>query len=236
MTAFLIIAGLVILVWLAYQATPDGFKFFPDRRRKDAFSRSELVSALLKLDDASLSTLFEIYKNEFGPGPARYARQTYKKWKSGEVRAANQTFRRLFEHMPRVMPFDLKCEVLRHFMEEFAAKDHHEIRVTTSDWEQKLKPLVHQMITKAFTSQLPAEVEKKLAWLGEGDMQAAQEILRRSQVEESRIMVSDLQNEFNAINRLLSEPGLRPRVKHVLEFPYGTITLHISREAKANGR
>lgn len=219
------------MVGILYWSINGGFNFFANGRRSDAFSRSELVSALLKLDDSSLSTLFELYKKKFGPGPARYARQTYKKWKSGEVRAASQTFRRFLIHMPKVMSFDLKCEVLRHFMEEFSAKDHHELKVTTADWEEKLKPLVHQMITKAFTSQLPAEVEEKLAWLGEGDMQAAQEILRRSQVEESRIMISDLQSEFIAINRLLAEPGLRPRVKHVLEFPYGTITLHISREA-----
>jgi deoxyribose-phosphate aldolase len=60
-------------------------------------------------------------------------------------------------------------------------------------------------------------------------MQIAQEMLRASQAEESRIMASMLRDEFLNIEKLLAEEHLKPRVKHVIRFPYGTISLNIRR-------
>ncbi|MGD9588470.1 MAG: hypothetical protein AB7Q37_04690 [Pyrinomonadaceae bacterium] len=171
----------------------------------------------------------ELYKKEFGPGPARYARRTIAKWRTGKVQPATQTFERFLVHLPKVMSYDLKCEVLRHFMEEYASKETYELDVTTEEWERKLEPLVRQIIEKAFTAQLPFEVERQLEWLGDGDMQAAQSILRASQAEEGRIMVSTLRDEFYAMEELLDQQHLKPKVTHMLEFPYGTIRLNVRR-------
>ena len=86
-----------------------------------------------------------------------------------------QTYERFLLKLPKVMTYDLKCEVLRHFMEEYTPKDEYELDVNVDDWEKKLTPLVKQIIEKAYTAQLPIEVERKLHWLGEGDMIAAQD-------------------------------------------------------------
>lgn len=196
---------------------------------KKKMHRSHLVSVLLHLDERSMAELFDLYKKEFGPGPARYARKTYRKWKSGEVTPATQTFRRFLLHLPEVMSFDLKCEVLRLFMEEYAKKDAYALEVTSRDWEEKLTPLVHQIIDKAYTATLPAEIERKLRWLGEGGMEAAQHLLRHSQAEESRIVVSMLREEIKGIEMMLEEQHLDPKVRHTLKFPYGTIDLNFKR-------
>ena len=42
-------------------------------------------------------------------------------------------------------------------------------------------------------------------------------------------MVSMLHEEFDGIERLLAEEHLKPKVTHVLKFPYGTIELNIKR-------
>jgi hypothetical protein len=202
------------------------FSRYQDSRK---YHKSVLVRVLLNLPEATINDLLDMYKREFGPGPARYARRTFRKWKEGHVQPATQTFERFLVHMPKVMSYDMKCEILRHFMEEYAAKDEYELDVTTDDWEQKLDPLVRQIIDKVFTAQLPDEVERQLKWLGDGDMVAAQEILRASQAEESRIMVSLLHDEFLAMEELLGHRHLKPRVTHVLEFPYGTIKLNVRR-------
>jgi hypothetical protein len=112
------------------------------KKKKNEFHDSTLVSTLVGLNDSALSDLLGLYKKEFGPGAARYARRTLKKWRAGEVQPATQTFERFLLHLPKVMSFDLKCEVLRHFMEEFAAKDNYELDVHTDDWDAKLDPLV----------------------------------------------------------------------------------------------
>jgi hypothetical protein len=227
---YIVLVGLLaVFAWFGF-GSRGAFRRFT--RNGDEFHDSKLVSVLVGLDQAALSDLLSLYRKEFGPGPARYARKTLQAWRSGKVRPARRTYERFLLHLPKVMSYDLKCEVLRHFMEEYAAKEAYELDVSTDDWELKLAPLVRAIIDKAFTTQLPIEVERKLAWLGEGDMRAAQEILRSSQAEEGRIMVSQLSEEFANIDRLLSESSRKPKISHMLEFPYGTIRLNIK---KRNG-
>ncbi len=226
---FLIILGLI--AFTIHKGLPDFGMLSWRKSPKSAskFHNSKLVGVLLGLDKEELEELLALYKKEFGRGAARYARKTYQKWKSGEVRPVTQTYERFLVHLPKVMSFDLKCEVLRTFMEEFAPKDNYELKVTTGDWEEKLTPLVWQIIDKTYTAQLPLEVERKLRWLGDGDMRLAQDILRRSQAKEGEIVVSMLRAEFANIENLLGEKHLNPKVTHELKFPYGTITLSIKR-------
>ncbi len=219
----LIIFTVIAVQWLLTR--PRSFRHRSDPR----FKQSKLVSVLLGLNDRSVGELMELYNKEFGPGPARYARRTFNKWRTGKVQPATQTYERFLVHLPKVMSFDLKCEVLRHFMEEYAAKDIYELDVYTDDWEEKLTPLVRQIIDKAFTAQLPIEVERKLKWLGDGDMEAAHEILRRSKAEEGRIMVSMLRDEFLLFEELPANDTFKPTIRHDLKFPYGTIEMNIRR-------
>jgi hypothetical protein len=226
---FVIVVGLIVLIVQKRLLKYDPLFWGGSSKSDRQFHNSKLVRVLLGLDEEEIEELLALYKKEFGQGAARYARKTYRKWKSGEVRPVTQTYERFLVHLPRVMSFDLKCEVLRALMEEFAAKDNYELKVYTDDWEEKLTPFVGQLIDKAYRAQLPVEVERKLRWLGDGDMQLAQAILRRSQAEEGKIVVSRLREEFANIEKLLAATHLKPRVTHELKFPYGTITLSIKR-------
>jgi hypothetical protein len=190
---------------------------------------AKLIKTLLTLDEQTLNQLFDLYKKEFGTGAARYARKTYQKWKEGRVRPNNQTFNRLLVHLPKVMGYDLKCEVLRRFMEEHCSKENYELTVYTDNWEETLAPLVKEIIDKPYSAQLPKNIEEKLQWLAEGEMQIAQDILKKSQIEEGKIAVSMLRQEFYNIENLLTETADRSKVTHILKFPYGTITLRIKR-------
>jgi hypothetical protein len=58
-------------------------------------------------------------------------------------------------------------------------------------------------------------------------MQAAEMILKKSQVEEGKIAVSMLREEFENIEHLLANTKGRRKVTHKLKFPYGTINLEI---------
>jgi hypothetical protein len=222
-----LIAAMVILASIAGFLRFKYTRFRAEQQRQNRLRPAGLVSALMNLDAGSLDALLALYKEEFGPGPARYARKTLQKWKSGEVQPASQTFERFLVYLPTVMSFDMKCELLRHFMEEYAPKDHAELQLYTDEWEEKLDPLVRRMVDKAFTAQLPAEVERQLEWLGDGDMQAAKKMLRHSQAAEGEIMVSMLRDELETIEKLLAERHLKPKVTHVIKFPYGTINLYV---------
>jgi len=223
-----LIAFIPILALLAYYLVSERIKsarFWKERK----YHTSKLVAVLLGLDDEAVEELLALYKQEFGSGAARYARRTLEKWKTGKVQPASQTYRRFLVHLPKVMSYDLKCEVLRHFMEEYASKDNYQLDVHIDDWEEKLKPLVQLIVERAYTAELPVEVERQLQWLGDGDMQAAQKILRSSQAEEGKIAVSMLRQEFSEIEKLLSE-DVKPKVRHTMRFSYGTIELNIKRK------
>jgi hypothetical protein len=217
--------GIVFILYLLYIAKFSSFSSFS----RPTSHHSEILKVLLDLNENSLNQLLKLYKESFGTGAARYARKTYQKWKDGKVRPNRQTFERFLLHLPKVMSYELKCEVLRHFMQEFCAKENHSLTVYTDDWEKPLTPLVKQLIEKPYQAELPSEVQKKLTWLADGEMQSAREILRQAQIEEGKIAVSMLREEFSNIEKLLAETHLKPKVTHQLKFPYGTITLNIKR-------
>jgi len=142
-----IVAAIGSLVWVGRGLLEKNF--FGRDHEKNRFHRTELMTVLLNLDDDAVGELLDLYKQQFGTGPARYARRTLQKWKTGKVRPATQTFERFLIHLPKVMSYDLKCDVLRHFMEVYANKETYELDITTDDWEEKLAPLVRQIIDKA---------------------------------------------------------------------------------------
>lgn len=201
--------------------------FRPRKKREEKIHHKEILKVLLGLNDEKLNELLELYKQQFGTGAARYARKTYLKWKEGEVRPIKQTFERFLIHLPKVMDYDLKCEVLRHLMEEYCAKDKYNLTVYTDDWEETLEPLVRKIIDKPFNATLPKQIEKRLKWLAEDEMQIAESILKKSQVEEGKIAVSMLREEFANIHNLLENSKGKARITHELKFPYGTINLEI---------
>jgi hypothetical protein len=194
-------------------------------RRPDA----DMVKVVLSLEQKTLEDLFTLYKREFGAEAARYARRTYNKWKSGEVRPNRQTFNRFLVHLPSVMSFDLKCEVLRKLRQEYCARADYELTVDTRSWREDVAPLVEEVVQKSYTAQLPRYVERKLRWLAADDMQLAHSILAESQAQESRNALFLLEREFDNIEQLLQATGARGEVTHTVRLPLGTITLTVER-------
>lgn len=203
------------------------FGFGDSRPVRDQFHRRELMKVLLAMDEASLDKLFGLYRERYGDGAYRYARKTHLEWRAGSVRPVTKTFERFLVDLPRVMSFDLKCEVLRRFMEEFTTRENVEMDVTTDDWDEKLTPVVNRLIERNYTIRLPAEVERRLRWLGDNDMQSAAVILSRAMADESRIAVSMLHEEFVGIENILSHERLRARVRHEIKLPCGTVTVNV---------
>jgi len=205
--------------------------FFSARSRRISKARqnAELIKVLLNLDEESLPQLFALYRQEFGDGPARYAHQTYLKWKAGAVRPNRETFRRFLLCLPKVMSFDLKCEILREFREAYCSTDNHQLTIYTDNWKETLAPLVKNIIVKANEAELPDFLQKRLRWLADDDMEVARAILAKSQSRQSLHALSLLEGEFSNIEQLLDNRKGRAKVTHVLRLPLATITLHLKR-------
>lgn len=198
-------------------------------RRRSSDKNAELVRVLLSLDQDSLAQLMELYEQQFGEGAARYAKQTYEKWKSGKVRPNKQTFRRFLINLPKVMSFDLKCEVVRHLREVYCARDQYKLTVHTDDWKEKLTPLVDSIMVKKRQTELPQELQGRLLWLAEDDVQVANTLLDSSQRQQSLDALTMLDRELHNIESLLENANGRGKVTHTIKLPYGNIVLNVKR-------
>ena len=219
-----IVLAPVIYYGLEYFSRSSTFKRI-SRGRENA----ELMKVLLNLEEEPLNALFALYKTEFGSGAAQYARQTYRKWQAGEVRPNRQTFSRFLIYLPRVMSFDLKCEVLRELREAYCSRDNYQLTVHTDNWKETLGPLVKDVIMKANNAELPAALQERLKWLVDDDVEIARAILVQSQTRQSLNALSQLEEEFSNIEQLLNNAKGRGKVTHVLRLPLGTVTLKIKR-------
>jgi hypothetical protein len=205
-------------------------EIYEKRRVKDNIPQhrnADLVKVLLGLEQANLENLFQLYAREFGPAAARYARRTYDKWRSGTVRPNKQTFNRFLLHLPTVMSFDLKCEVLRKLRQEYCSQDNYSLVVDPQNWRDALAPLIDDLINKSYVAQLPKHVEERLRWLSANDMQIASAVLTESQAQESKNAMHLLAQEFDHLEQLLGETKGRSEVTHIVKLPLGTITLTI---------
>jgi hypothetical protein len=212
------------ILWLVYKKS-----ILRSRSKKLSLTaeNAQLLRVILSLEDQPLEDLFTLYRQRFGAGAARYARHTYRKWKSGEVRPNKQTFYRFLIFLPKVMSFDLKCEVLRELREAYLPQDNYSLTVHTDDWKEKLRPLVETVLAKGKDAELPLKLKEKLSWLAEDDVEVANEILERSQAEKSLAELSLLEKEFTNIEQLLNNTNGAAKVSHVLRLPSGTITMTI---------
>ena len=208
-------------------------------RRRGAFQRQKkltlaqenanLVKVLLELDTDSREELFKLYREQFGENAARYARNTYQKWKAGSVRPNKQTFNRFLINLPRVMNFDLKCEVLRELREAYCPRGDYNVTVSVDNWKASLTPLVEGIIQRATSAELPESLQRRLTWLAEDDISAANALLAESQARESRNAMALLEKEFSNIEELLDNAPRNTRISHILKLPLGSITVRIKR-------
>ncbi len=214
------------------------FSGFKRKKKKkvEKIHDKEILKVLLGFDDEKLNELFQLYKKHFGKGAARYARKTYQKWESGEVKPISRTFTRFLLLLPSVMSFDMKTELLRRLMEAYCKKDSYDLTIYTDNWEKTLEPLVKQVIDKPYNAMLPKQIEDRLIWLAHDDMDAARKILAESKVQEGKIAVSMLREEFENIEHLLENTKGKRKVMHKLKFPYGTINLKIKKRYFSNKR
>ena len=220
----LIIASLVVVLYFRRRAaSPNQKKLTPSQEN------ANLVKVLLELDADSRENLFKLYQDEFGESAARYARNTYRKWKSGAVRPNKQTFRRFLINLPRVMSFDLKCEVLRELREAYCPRGEYNVTVPSDNWKSTLAPLVEEIVQKTMTAELPQSLQRRLTWLAEDDITAANALLAESQARQSRNAMTALEKEFSNIEELLDNAPRDTRISHVVKLPLGSIKVHIKR-------
>jgi hypothetical protein len=188
----------------------------------------DILERFYSLTPDQLTSLFNIYSDSYGDGPAAYARKTYTEWKLGAVRPSAQTINRLLDSLPLVLDFDGKCELLRKLRERHRKPEYYSLKVKADDWKEHVIPLVRTVVQKAYRANLPEVIERRLTWLSNGDMQTARAILGHIQALEGAVAVTLLQDEMRNIENALTNLDGKGKVTHTIHLPYGHIQLKIS--------
>jgi hypothetical protein len=84
----LLAIALIPVIYYAYRGFDDRSSSFKPELKENA----ELMKVLLGLEEKPLNDLFALYKEKFGDYAVRYARETYRKWRLGEVRQPSSAF------------------------------------------------------------------------------------------------------------------------------------------------
>jgi hypothetical protein len=192
----------------------------------------DILEAFFQISNEQLTGLISHYKERYGDSAGNYARKTYPKWKSGEVKPSGQTVERLLESLPLVLDLPGKCDLLRKLRERHRKKDNVSLKCDTTNWKESIHPIAMNIIQKAYSADLPEVVKSRLSWLSQGDVQAAQKLLAESEVQEGNIAISLLHREFANIEKLLESLTHVRKISHTIALPYGNINIKIKRGKK----
>lgn len=189
----------------------------------------DLIEIFFNLTSSQLEELFTIYGRKHGFSSANYARKTYSKWKNNTVKQSRQSIARILVSLPEISDFQIKCTIIKKLRKKYFRKEFYKINIDTNNWVEKVTPLVDEVINKARTIELPEVVERHLFWLANDDMQIANAIIGQIEVEEGKIAVALLKEEFEKIEYLLESLPVKATVTHTIILPYGNIELNIKK-------
>lgn len=182
----------------------------------------------LSLDSDELDDLFDFYTEEFGASAGNYARKTYPKWKSGSVRMSGEVAERLLNLLPPLLPYDVRFELVKKLRQTNFRKMSRYVGTSPELWVDALLPVIDEVVKHGETANLSEDLKQRLAWLADGDTEAAEKMLSAAIKDESIGRLSYLKSEFQRIDDLLAQLGdHHTSVEHTIELPQGTIRVHI---------
>lgn len=92
--------------------------FYTNRDKSKHFVKEEFF----KFDKNLLEVLANKYRNEYGTKAYNYLKETFHKWKNGQVRISDQTVERILKFVPRLLPLNKQYQLLKLEISSFIEK------------------------------------------------------------------------------------------------------------------
>jgi hypothetical protein len=165
---------------------------------------ADVRQMFFNLAPAVLTAVFQDYRAKYGSGAWTYAKETYEKWKSGQVEMSGEVSERLLALVPRHLDFATKYDLLAKLWRQ---REQKRIRLEISpDAEiQAAIQLVMSSIDNAKPAALPAHIVQRLNWLTSDDGLAAQSLLNQVLARESEMIASAVEAEVRQLFCLCSD-------------------------------
>ena len=124
--------------------------------------------------------VFREYGRIYGPERLDYARDTYEKWKTGQVKMSGMVAKRIFDLMPRYLTPEQRMSVVEYIWRKLRRHDSVYFRfspvVTASDLQRKLQGYLEEHVK---TREVPEDLKKEFSWLSSEDTAVYEKLLNR---------------------------------------------------------
>lgn len=183
----------------------------------------------LNLDDSVLAGVFRAYKSIHGEKKTEYARRTYRRWKTGEVRMSGEISRRLLAFVPRFLSVEQKYSLLKSLWSHVRKGRVLRLAVSSADQVTAAVEAVTRETELACQQELPPKIEQWLAWLSDNDFEVAKHLLKDFEAREAAISSKALSDKLAEIFRLVdSANGRAVSGFSSVELPWGIVEIHVT--------
>lgn len=190
---------------------------------------SEIKSSFLSLKSDALDELFEDYADMHGDGPAKYARDTFPKWKNGQTKLSGKTMERLIELVPPYLSPDQRFELLKIVLKKHKVSGlSKRIDVDTdepSSGFHLIDEALSELVVRDPLASIPERVMNAAKWLYDDDITAARSMLAEADRLENDIVRANARKELEMLKRTIKNKQIKT-ASYSVEMPSGR--LHVS--------
>jgi hypothetical protein len=188
----------------------------------------DIEQIFLNLPSYRLDALLIKYGRLYGEEALAYAKRTIPNWKSGKVQMSGVVAERLLNLIPPLLEASDRFELVRKLRAANLPKETRKVSCTTVNWRSVLKPVLVDLVETRRRFRLPEHLLKRVNWLAQGDVAAAQRILVMVEEDEARLRLEYLEREFRRIDDLVQQMKSTRAISHTIEIPQGTIVVTIA--------
>ena len=188
----------------------------------------DIEHTFFHLPSYELEALFLDYGENYGKSAESYARRTYSSWKTGQTGLSGTTAERLVELLPHHLTANERFELLKKLRAKYVKKTSEYVTVSPENWKAAVHQAINNVIAKSREFKLPEALYQRATWLANGDVAAAQRLLRAAEEDEARLRSLYLDAEFKRIEMFVSHIKDTQSVSHRICIPQGEIGVTIS--------
>lgn len=140
-----------------------------------------------------LSRILNDYERLYGHEAREYAEQTIPSWKGGRVRMSGMVAERLFGLLPRYMPLEQKYRLTESLWRHVGPVSRRTLYVNPGVPLEEVTAVVRGHLERDVHSyNIPEQMEKRFAWLSQGDIAVKQALLNFLRSKERELAAESL--------------------------------------------
>jgi hypothetical protein len=153
----------------------------------------DVKAYFFSLPAADLTHILADYGRLYGSDARQYAEQTIPNWRSGQVHMSGMVAERLFGLLPKYMRLEQKYKLTESLWRHVAPVSRRTLYVNPSVPLEEVTDVVKAHLERDVLSyNIPEQMEKRFAWLSQGDIEVKQKLLNFLRTQERMLAAESL--------------------------------------------